>query len=468
MKTSFLRLIGAALVGAATLLTASAVRAEDVAVCFGINEYSGLRPGSNLEGCVPDAKMFAETVRRLGFRPIVKTDGEATKQGVFNTIRGLNLRPSDRVIVYFASHGMRNASGASVLLPSDAQDNSEANDIAVDELYAAVNALPAASKFIVMDSCHSGGMVRGERGLKNWGPGLRPRFYVRTNKKRDIKAWNETEANDADVADNKIQTGPICYYAAALKTQVANEKSFGGESHGVFTYYLCKALSSGTNSWRDLCGTVAGGVNEATENEQQPLLYPTSFLTQVAFGGGSTPAPAPQPLGLDKVFSVSNPDPNMVSLKRYPDITPVAVNSANYVEITVGAEGYLLLLNRDPNGKLFVIWPKTPTKEAMKVSVGQKIRVPNGTRVMRPDTPGSDSLKAILFTSGNGGGTGSTGTQTGTEAGIEMMRSVQRGGATGFSVADAKREMKKARAWREDEDGGNNFFTSEVITRITP
>ena len=475
-KTS--ALIAAAAGAFLTLAAVATAHAEDVAICAGVNNYPGLRAGANLNGCVNDAKIFAKKLEQMGFHnPIVLADADANKQGILGKISGLKdrLHPGDRVVVFFAGHGTLSSSGESVLLPSDAQDASEDNDIQVKELYDAVKGLgDEVTKTIVLDSCHSGGMIRGVAGLRSFH-NMKPRFYVRTrdlNKpaksgKRDIKRWQETDTNGGDDLTNVVHDdhpnvhvtteGGITYFTAAQKNEVANETEVGGEEHGLFTYYLVNALKDPGSLWKDVNADVSSKVWADTEYEQKPQLFPSSEMDRVVFGGTATPKP--KPLGLDDIYALSNPDPSSISLKRFlkgsdPELAPVEVDSRNYFEIKVGKDGYLVVIGRDPSNTLDILFPKVPTAEGMMVHAGQVIRIPgNPAHYMTPDTAGTDGVKAILF--------------GGAEKANAMVAPFEKPGGRDYKSLTVK---SAARAWHEKGDEDDNsaihFYTSEITTQI--
>jgi hypothetical protein len=450
--------------------------AENCAVCIGVNRYPGLRAGANLTGCVNDARMFAGKLKQYGFAaPVVLADGTARKADILAKITAMKsrLHPGDRVVVFFAGHGTISSKGTAVILPSDALDGSEAHDLGVAELYRAVRGLggDAIQKTVVLDSCHSGGMVRGLGGLRG-ARNLRPRLYVRTAALNvpsgdgvATKKWQETPSSGGDdlkpVVGETAATpdhGGICYFTAAQKNEVANETVINGDTHGLFTYYLVRQLKGGGDLWRDVNAAVSDKVGDESDYEQKPQLYPTSALDSPVFGGAAVAAP--KPLGLDAVYNLSCPNPAAVALRRLPDHAPIAVGSKNYFEITVGRDGYLVLLGRDPKNQLDVIYPKTPKTSEMAVHAGQTIRIPtNAQHFLVPDTVGSDSLKAILFTSA-----------AKAEAMLKPFLD-SAGGYGSLSVAAAKK------AWQETEDAPvaatpaaspsvNDFFTSELTTQI--
>ena len=73
---------------------ATAVRA-DQALVIGVNQYTALRPGSNLEGCVNDAKRMKAVFEKYGFTVNLLTDKDATKEGVMNAIKQLSAVKPD-------------------------------------------------------------------------------------------------------------------------------------------------------------------------------------------------------------------------------------------------------------------------------------------------------------------------------------------------------------------------------------
>lgn len=234
----------------AVLAPIGTARAADKALLIGVNHYGHLAPGHDLGGCVNDAQMMADCLQKFGFSTTVLTEDAATKAGIIQAIAALKsqVKPTDRVVVYFAGHGTVSTTGQTSILPSDADDASDKNDLRTDELYAAVRGLPSRSKTILLDSCHSGGMVRSLDNLRGGTKNkLVPRVYVRTARTRGgvgEKAWQRTNVNGADNLSDTTKGGGVAYFTAALKTQVANELEIEGKRHGLFTYFLSKVLTN--------------------------------------------------------------------------------------------------------------------------------------------------------------------------------------------------------------------------------
>lgn len=442
----------------------SAAWAENIALVVGVNQYPGLRPGSNLGGCVNDAKLMGEKLTAYKFNVTLLADDQATKAKILSTINGLKakLKPEDHFALYFAGHGTVASNGESVLLTYSSQDANESGDIQNDELYQAVRALPARAKTILLDSCHSGGMVRSVTGLRKSGK-FSPRVYIRSARlKRGVgngasgeKAWQKVRVNGADDFSDITKNGGVCYFTAALKTQVANETEMEGVRHGVFTFYLASKLTGKKDLWQDVSAAVSTGVMDITEGEQKPVLAPTGFLGRSVFEGGGGPGPGPKPgpdptppnppsMSLDKLYALSAPDPSKIKLLMTPEMSPVKVGQQVKFRVEAGMDGYLLLIGRDPSGKLEILYPVQNEVKASKVTAGSVITVPGASdEAMTPDTVGTDGLKAILFSS-----------QGAAEA---MLKSF--GGGT-MSMKDADK------AWKTVKVKTGPFYTSELITQI--
>jgi hypothetical protein len=94
-------------------------------------------------------------------------DGKATKQGILNQLDEIARQAgaTDQVVIYFAGHGWRDRDTAAqrwkyYLIPYDATLSSAAQrGIAVDELQTLLATLPAQELVLILDCCHSGGMV---------------------------------------------------------------------------------------------------------------------------------------------------------------------------------------------------------------------------------------------------------------------------------------------------------------------
>jgi hypothetical protein len=462
MTMNFTRAVLAAFTLCAAVLTAPAFAADE-AILVGVDKYPGLRPGSDLGGCVNDAKLIQSKLEKYGFKCTLIGNEQATKDGILAALAAVKtrLKPGDEFVFYFAGHGTIASGGDSVVLTYSSKDNSESGDIGCSQLYTAVKSLPVAAKTILLDSCHSGGMVRSVNRLKGDGK-TKPRVYIRSLAltRGQGKDWQKVRVNGPDDMTDTTKGGGVCYFTAALKTQVANETEIEGVRHGLFTYNLASKLNGERDLWSDVSAAVSAGVMEASDGEQKPVLAPVGFLQTKVFDGGKggpapnpgpnpgpKPGPAPQPkpapdTTLEKLYNLSCPDPSKVALKMMPEISPVQVGEQVRFTITVGQEGYLVLVGRDPEGKLALLFPESGA-EPVKVKAGDKISIPGaGDEAFTPSTAGTDGLKAILFTAPEN---------------AQAMISALSGGEI---------DQNKTKEWKKIKTKASPFYTSELITQI--
>ena len=427
----------------------SAFARADQAVVVGVNQYAKLSPGSNLEGCVNDAKLMKAALEKYGFRVTLLADQNATKESILNAIKQLGaVKPNERIAFYFAGHGTLNAEGASVILPSDATEE-ETNDISNKELYEAIKAIDAHSRTIILDSCHSGGMTRSVLGLK----GLKSRYYERRRSKakrqHEGRKWNNVGVNDQDNPDKIVtddaKSSGVCYYAACAGSEVAAEKDINGVRDGVFTSGLASRLTGSGDIWQDITQAVNKTVGDQTDDLQHPTLSP-AYIGKVVFedtNGGKKPKDGT----LFDIYNTTRPDSTKVAAKLKPEISPIPMDTPVVLNVAVGTDGYLLVLGRDPKDEIYVIYPASMKAEDARVTAGTTVRIPeNAKEAMVADTPGSDRIKAFLFTDAQKVGA--------------MLDAL---GATRAPRKQAARRWNKVKT----SDAGD-FFTSEIISEIVP
>ncbi|MDP6134038.1 MAG: caspase family protein, partial [Candidatus Marinimicrobia bacterium] len=147
--------------------------ADSWALLIGINEYQFEKP---LNYAVADAEeMQRLLVEKLGFPEKnieILLDDNATLNGIKKSMQKLaeNTSENDRVLIYFAGHGMTQP------LPSGGEEgylipiNGKSSDlfstsIPMSEMQRLSNMTPAKDMLFLMDACYSGLMGVGSRGL---------------------------------------------------------------------------------------------------------------------------------------------------------------------------------------------------------------------------------------------------------------------------------------------------------------
>ena len=136
------------------------------ALCIGINDYPGT--GSDLAGCVNDARDWARALLARGFKVRTLFDRAASGARMRKEMAALvqGARKGDTVVLQFSGHGSfvpdedgDEPDGADeCLCPWDVRANGPITD---DELFAIHGARAAGVRlFMVADSCHSGTVAR--------------------------------------------------------------------------------------------------------------------------------------------------------------------------------------------------------------------------------------------------------------------------------------------------------------------
>lgn len=232
----------------------------------------GRRRGSwgNLDGAVNDALAVRDVlVRRLGFAPehvTVLTNREATRDAIVATFRRVlvaEAAPGDVAFFYYAGHGSQVLNTLSpepdgldeTLVPADTRAG--APDLRDKELAALfVEAAARTRLTVVLDSCHSGGAMRG------------------VGKLRSIPADRSRDLRDPEPGPRPEDHG-VLVMTAALDSQPAGEaRDDAGRPHGAFTTALLAALAraSGEPSAEELFASAKAAMQRGSGG-QEPVLY---------------------------------------------------------------------------------------------------------------------------------------------------------------------------------------------------
>jgi hypothetical protein len=104
-------------------------------------------------------------------------------------------------------------------------------------------------------------------------------------------------------------------------------------------------------------------------------------------------------------------------------------------------------------GRLKILYPRIPTVDAMRVKARQTLVLPGTNGAFVPSTPGTDGVKAILFTE--------------SQAAMDMLAPFIKGGQMVTLTSREARDGWKSREWNE-ENLSSSFYTTEMITMILP
>lgn len=231
-------------------------KAEDpklFALIIGVERYESLPSADYAER---DAEAVRENVRALGApdRNIMFLSGaRAGKAALEKSVESWlpeHAGPGTRVFVYFSGHGTPDLkTGSAYLMPFDGDPKYvETTGYPLKRLYAKLGALPAASVLVALDSCFSG--AGGRSVLPS---GMRPLV--------------------ARVDEGTSELKKISVLAASGADEVTG--AFADQGHGLFTYYLLKAIQEGSGDARALHESLSPRVRDAASRdnrEQTPRL----------------------------------------------------------------------------------------------------------------------------------------------------------------------------------------------------
>jgi len=225
-----------------------------IALCIGINDYPGT--GSDLAGCVNDARDWAQALRGKGFEVAMLADKKATGKTMRAAIRAAldAARSGDHVVIQYSGHGsfVPDEDGDEpdgtdeCLCPYDVDANGPITD---DELFELYSARERGVKLLVIsDSCHSGSVarfapittpptLRGRGAPQRKVRFLPPEAFLSRRELAKLGARRATRTSS-----------PPGRYAALLMagcqdTEYSYDAYFQGRPNGAFSFVALRALA---------------------------------------------------------------------------------------------------------------------------------------------------------------------------------------------------------------------------------
>ncbi len=217
------------------------------ALCIGINDYPGT--GSDLSGCVNDARDWAAELQARGYAVSSLLDSQATRAtmvGALETLIG-GAQKGDTVVFTYSGHGtwVEDADGDEpdgrdeALCPHDIASVGALLD---DDIRALFDRRAAGVRLLLIsDSCHSGSVTRGDDSDLDPG-GPRARFLP-------PEAWMKREdlpraprAGALTLIGGMRRAGGDLLLAGCRDEEYSWDTRFGGRPNGAFTYYALKTL----------------------------------------------------------------------------------------------------------------------------------------------------------------------------------------------------------------------------------
>jgi hypothetical protein len=281
------------------LLTAYPSFAACRALLVGIQDYDAL-PGFSKSGIcdLKGAKNDVDAIKKAlckhyGFsEEDIKCllDKEATRKAIEQTFKEWLIngtRPGDLIVFYFSGHGshVRDYNNDEpdhydeVLLPWDMDPNTGYYVIIDDELGTWLSKLSERTVVVIVDSCHSGGIVRhlGEKTLPLVSTPARQSRFIPI---KGLKTFKKTKSpSKTDIPEWVI------FFTASGEDEAALEVMVPEGIYGGFTYGLCDAMVHlSTPSYRELFDHARKVVKDTLFLDQEPrILAQSSLIAQAAF-----------------------------------------------------------------------------------------------------------------------------------------------------------------------------------------
>jgi len=348
------------------------VHAEDRALIVGINEYQYVTP---LKGSITDARRVLQLLQKLDMYRAnqirLLSDSQATRQGILDGLDWLvsGSQAGDKVLFYFSGHGAQ-VSDAS-------RDESDGLDetlcpvettltrqgmITDDEVNERLKRLNGRQVLVVIDSCHSGTITKG-----NIPKGVQLKTPLFT------KPLPETKAITNESLVNSSTQGEMIVYSAVASNQVAIDTTDGG----IFTSAFLKVIEEkkGKISHKEILDVVKQASTEACQQYQSVCRLGLTPQLEVSADSLENKA----------IFSVSKPASpeiplrDVLSLKILPSETLRIGDKMSFnVTNTSQQAGYVVIWDVDGNGKVTCIFPDSNSgKNKGYLQAGQTLTIPN-------------------------------------------------------------------------------------------
>jgi len=266
------------------------------ALLVGINNYKYPDRISPLAGSINDVEEMRQLlIGKFEFPPdniVVLTDSQATHAAIINAIQtqlAAKAQTGDIIVFHYSGHGsqMKDVTGKMIsgvdetIVPYDSRDpEGRVFDISGAELHPLLLQLAKKTKNLtfILDSCHSGTLVRGARVRS---------IAADTRTPPPLPAYSVAATRDLGTANE--ETPPkFAAIAAASSRESAFEHVVDGKDHGALTYFLVRQLSGAKAgvTYRDIMDNVAGNVT-ANYPSQHPSLEGAE-ADQYVFGDGTS------------------------------------------------------------------------------------------------------------------------------------------------------------------------------------
>jgi hypothetical protein len=246
------------------------------ALCVGINDYPG--EGSDLNGCVNDAKAWAELLTKNYSFPSASLklllDSQATKASILDGLKKLlsGAKSGDVLVFTNSSHGTYLAdTGGDEALYDEAlcPYDCDQNLIVDDELRELFSGLAKGVAFtVISDSCHSGTVTRA--AINENIP------WLKTPDDRRVRFLHPSLIGKSALSNpfKAVARGKVKHPQSKMKdvllsgctsSEYSYDALIGGKYHGAMTYFAIQAIRDAGYSitYAQLCSRLNYLLDEA-------------------------------------------------------------------------------------------------------------------------------------------------------------------------------------------------------------
>ena len=270
-----------------------------LALLIGINNYPAYR---NLKGCVTDVDLqYHLLVHRFGFNPadIVKiSDDEPLKpnrETILSTFQEHLIdqaKPGDVVVFHFSGHGSRvfdpnpiyaDSQLNGTIVPNDMPpgpgmpNHGTVPDIMARTLFLLMRSLQTENVTAILDSCHSGGGLRGSasvRAVREQSGDMRQAMPEEFERQQELLEKLQLPFEDfQELRQAGIARG--LGIGSAQFSELALDAAYRGFHAGSFTYLLTRYL------WQVPGSTIASTVQNDLKRSTQTVAARTNSSSQI-------------------------------------------------------------------------------------------------------------------------------------------------------------------------------------------
>ncbi|MEM9218958.1 MAG: caspase family protein [Cyanobacteria bacterium P01_F01_bin.150] len=268
------------------------------ALLVGINDYPQESRFTDLKGCLKDVEMQEQLLRhRFGFTDIeTLLNEEATRDNILHCFKEFLIEPcrdEDVIVFHFSGHGRQvlDPDGGvfsltegeteplnSTIVPAD-DDSALSQDKVVSDimgrtLFLLTSALKTPNVTIILDSCYSGGGVRGNTRVRSAADDFRRTFELRARPEvLDYQnGWISELGLTPKIVKERRDMGIAkgIAIASAHGNQKAVDASFDQFHAGAFTYFLTQYLWHEADSVQSVISNVSVNLNKK-DFKQRPI-----------------------------------------------------------------------------------------------------------------------------------------------------------------------------------------------------